>query len=68
MRLPTLSPLRELWLTTTIVTSGSSLIVCFIRDLMSPMSLLSTKFDEAPQSDVMVNFNEPGVAEPARNE
>ena len=40
----------------------------FIRDSMSPMRLLSTKCDDAPQSDVMVNFSGSGVAEPARNE
>ena len=39
----------------------------FIRDSMSLMRLLSTKCDDTPQSDVMVNFNGPGVTEPAKN-
>ena len=32
------------------------------------MSWLSTKFDDAPPSEVMMNFSGPGVAEPARKE
>ena len=40
----------------------------FVRDLMSPMRLLSTKCNDAPQSNVMVDFSVSGVAEPARNE
>ena len=47
---------------------GSSLTMPFIHDLMSPMRLLSTKCDDAPQSDFIVNFSEPGAAELARNE
>ena len=39
----------------------------FIRDSMSTMRLLSTKGDDAPQFNVMVNFSGPGVAELARN-
>ena len=39
----------------------------FIRDSMSPVRLLSTKCDDALQSEVMVNFSEPGVVESARN-
>ena len=35
---------------------------------MFPIRLLSTKCDDAPQSDVVVNFSGPGVAEAARNE
>ena len=63
-----LTPLSLLWPATIIVAGGSSFTVSFIRDSMSPMRLLSTKCDGAPQSDVMVNFSGPGVAEPARNE
>ena len=40
----------------------------FIRDSMSPIRFLSMKCDDAPESDVIVNFSGPGVAEPARNE
>ena len=58
----------ELWPATTIVTGGSSFTLSFIRASMSPMRLLSTKCDDAPQSNAMVNFSGPGVAEPARNE
>ena len=32
------------------------------------MRLLLTKCDDAPHSDIMMNFSGPGVAEPARNE
>ena len=39
----------------------------FRRDSMLSMRLLSTKCDDAPQSDVMVRFSRPGVAEPARD-
>ena len=63
-----LTSLSVLWPATTIVAGGSSFTVSFIRDLMSPMRLLLTKGDDAPQSDVMVNFSGPGVAEPTRNE
>ena len=63
-----LTPLSVLWPATTIVTGGSSFTVSFTRESMSPMRLLSTKCDNAPQSNVMVNFSGPGVAEPARNE
>ena len=35
---------------------------------VSPMRLLSTKCDDTPQSNVMMNFSGPGVAGPARNE
>ena len=63
-----LTPLSVLWPATTIVAGGSSFTMSFIRDSMSPMRLLSTKCDDAPQSNVMVNFSGPGVAEPARNE
>ena len=35
---------------------------------MSPIRLLSTKCDDATQSDVIVNFSGPGVAQPARNQ
>ena len=40
----------------------------FISDSMLPMRLLSTKCDDASQSEAMVDFSGPGVAEPARNE
>ena len=40
----------------------------FIRDSISPMRLLSTKCDDTPQFDVMVNFSGPGIAELAKNE
>ena len=63
-----LTPLSVLWVATTIVTGGSSFTMSFIRDSISPMGLLLTKCDDAPQSDVMVNFSGPGVADPARNE
>ena len=63
-----LTPLSVLWPATTIVAGGSSLTMSFIRASMSPMRLLSTKCDDAPQSDVMIDFSGPGVAEPARNE
>ena len=63
-----LTPLSVPWPATTIVASGSSFTISFIRDLMSPMRLLSTKCDDTPQSDVKVNFSGPGVAEPARDE
>ena len=38
-----------------------------IRDSMSSMRLLWTKCHDALQSDVMVSFSGPGVAEPARD-
>ena len=60
--------LNMLWPETTIVAGGSSFMMFFIRDSMSPMRLLSTKCDSAPQSDIMVNFSGPGIAEPAKNE
>ena len=63
-----LTPLSMLWPATTIVAGGLSFTMFFIRDSMSPMRLLPTKCDDAPQSVVMVNLIEPGVAEPARNE
>ena len=57
-----------LWPAPTIVAGGSSFTMSFICDSMSPMRLLSAKCDDAPQSDVMVNFSGPGVAEPVRIE
>ena len=62
------TPLSELWPAMTIETGGSSFTMSFIRDSMSPIRLLSTECDDDLQSDVMVNFSGPGVAEPARNE
>ena len=53
---------------TTIIAGGSSFTMSFIRDSMSPTRLLSTKCDDAPQSDVMVNFSGHEEAEPVRNE
>ena len=50
-----------------IVTGGLSFAMSFIRDSMSPMRLLSTKCDDALQSEVMVNFGGPGGPESARN-
>ena len=61
-----LTPVRVLWPVTTIVAGGSSFTVSFICDLAS-MGLLSTKCDDAPQSDIIVNFSRPGVTQPARN-
>ena len=63
-----LTPLSVLWPATTIVAGGSSFTMSFIRDSMSPIRLLSTKCDDAPQSEVVVNFSGPGVTESARNE
>ena len=63
-----LTPLSVLWPATTIVAGGSSFMMSFIRASMSPMRLLSTKCDEAPQSNVMVNFSGQGIVGPARNE
>ena len=63
-----LTSLSVLWPATAIVAGGSSLTMSFIRASMSPMRLLSTKCDDAPQSDVMMGFSTPGVAEPTRNE
>ena len=63
-----LTPLSVLWQARTIVAGGPSLTVSLIRDSMSPMRLLWTKCDDAPQSDIMVNFRGPGVAKPAKNE
>ena len=62
-----LTPLSMLWPATTIVAGGSTFMISFIRDAMSPVRLLSTKCDDASQSKVMVNFSWPGVAELARN-
>ena len=63
-----LTPLSVLWPATTIVAGGSSFMMFFIRNWMSPMKLLSMKCDKAPQSGVMMSFSGPGVAEPAGNE
>ena len=63
-----LTSLSVLWSATTIVAGGSNFTVSFIYDSMSPMMFLSTKCDDAPQSDVLGNFSGPGVVEPARNE
>ena len=63
-----LTPLTMLWPATIIVAGGSSLTMSFICDSLSPMRSLSTKCDDAPRSDVMVNFSRARVAEPARNE
>ena len=46
-----LTPLSVLWPATTIVGGGSSFTMPFIRDSMSPIRLLSTKYDDALQSD-----------------
>ena len=56
------------WPAPMVVASGSSLTISFICDSMSPMRWLSTKYDDASQSKVMVNFSGPGILEPARNE
>ena len=56
------------WPATTIVAGGSSFTMFFVRDSMSPMRLVSTKCGDALQSNAMVNFSEPEVAEPTRNE
>ena len=63
-----LTPLSVLWPAKTIVVGGSSFTMFFIRASMSPTRLLLTKCDDAPQSDVMMCFSGPGVAEPAKNE
>ena len=57
-----LTPLSVLWPATMIIAGGSSFTISFIRDSMSPMRLLW------PQSDVIVNFSGPVLAELARNE
>ena len=63
-----LTPLSVLWLATTIVADGSSITMSFIHDSMSPMGLLSTKYDDALQPEIIVNFSGPGAVEPVRNE
>ena len=63
-----LTPLSVLWPATTIFAGGSSFTLSFTRDSMSPMTLLSTKCDDAPQSDVMENFRGPEVPELTRKE
>ena len=63
-----LIPLSVLWPVTMIVAGGSSFTMFFIRESISPMTLLSTKCSDAPKSKVMVHFSGPGVAEPARNQ
>ena len=62
-----LTPLSVLWPVTTSVADGSSSMISFTHDSMSPMKRLSTKCDDAPQTKVMMNFSGPGVAEPAKN-
>ena len=62
-----LTPLRVLWLATMIAAAGSSFTMSFICDSMLPMRWLSTKWDDAPQSEVMISFSGPGVPKPARN-
>ena len=39
----------------------------YIHVSMSPIRLLSTKYDDTPQSDVMVTFSRPEVPELTRN-
>ena len=56
--------LSVLWLAPTIVAGGLSFTMPSIRDSMSPMDVLSTECDDAPQSEVMINFSGPGGAEP----
>ena len=63
-----LTPLSVLRPATTIVASGSSFTMSFIRASMSPMRLLSMECDHAPQCDIMVHIKGPGVPEPARND
>ena len=62
MKASMLAPLSVLWPSTTIVAGGASF------DSKRPMRWLSTKCDDAPQSEVMVNFSGPGVVESAKNE
>ena len=51
-----LTPLSVVLPATTIVAGGLSFTMLFIRDSMSTMRWLSTKCDDIPQSEVMVNF------------
>ena len=62
------SPLSVPWPATTVVAGRPSFMMSFIRHSMSPTRLLSINCENAPQSDVMVSFSGPGVAELARNE
>ena len=63
-----LTPLNVLWPAKTIVAGESSFTMSFIHNSMSSMKLLSKKCDDAPKSDVMVNFSGPGVAQLMTNE
>ena len=64
-----LTPLSVLWSATAIDRRRwIELHDFFIRNSISSTRLLSTKGDDARQSNVVVNFSGPGVAEPARNE
>ena len=62
------TPLSVLWPATTIIIGGPSFTISFTRDSMSPVRWMSMKCDDAPQSEVMVNFGGSAVAESTRNE
>ena len=62
-----LTSLRVLWPVTMIVAGGPSFTISFTRELLMSMSWLSTKCDNSPRSEVMVNFSGSGLPQAVRN-
>ena len=63
-----LTPLSVLRPATTIVADGSSFTISFVSALMSPMRWLSKKCNDFPQSEGMISFSGPELAESAMHE